>query len=41
MIIIPNNSLKVIGGYWDGEEPAQRNIDLIHWLEKSKLTYCA
>ena len=40
MIIIPNNSLKVIGGYWHGEEPAQRNIDLIHWLEKSKLTYC-
>lgn len=40
MIIIPKNSLEVIGGYWDGIEPAQRNIDLIHWLEKSKLTYC-
>ena len=41
MIIVPNNSLKVIGGNWNGEEPVKRNIDLIHWLEKSKLTYCA
>ena len=40
MIIIPKNSLEVIGGFWDGIEPAQRNIDLIRWLEKSKLTYC-
>ena len=41
MIIVPNNTLKVIGGYWDGKEPVKRNIDLIHWLEKSKLIYCA
>lgn len=40
MIIVPKNSLEVIGGYWDGEEPADRNIKLIHWLEESKLTYC-
>lgn len=40
MIITPKNSLKVIGGYWDGQEPAKRNIDLIHWLENSKLTLC-
>ena len=40
MIIYPKNSLKVIGGYWDGIEPAQRNIDLIHWLEITKLIYC-
>ena len=41
MIITPKNSLKVIGGYWDGIEPAQRNIDLIHWLENSKLSLCS
>ena len=40
MIIYPKNSLKVIGGYWDGIKPAQRNIDLIHWLETTELKYC-
>ena len=39
LIIYPGGSLKVIGGYWDGIEPAERNIDLIHWLEKSKLKF--
>ena len=39
MIIYPGNSLKVIGGKWDGIEPAERNIDLIHWLEKNGLKY--
>ena len=32
LIIYPGGSLKVIGGYWNGQEPADRNIKLIHWL---------
>lgn len=39
MIIYPGNSLKVIGGKWNGQEPANRNIDIIHWLETTKLKY--
>ena len=39
MIIYPGNSLKVIGGQWDGIEPAPKNIDLIHWLEKYGLKF--
>jgi hypothetical protein len=39
MIIFPGNSLKVIGGYWDGIEPAYRNIKLINWLETTYLKF--
>ena len=39
MIISPGNSLKVIGGYWDGIEPAYRNIKLINWLETTDLKF--
>ena len=39
MIISPGNSLKVIGGYWNGIEPAYRNIKLINWLETTDLNY--
>ena len=39
LIIYPGGSLKVIGGYWHGQEPAQRNIILIHWLESTGLKY--
>ena len=39
MIIFPENSLKVIGGYWNGIEPAQKNINIIHWLEKNGSKY--
>ena len=35
MIVFPDNSLKVIGGFWDGIEPAKKNINIIHWLEKN------
>ena len=39
LIIYPGGSLKVIGGYWHGKEPALRNINLIHWLESAGLKY--
>lgn len=39
LIIYPGGSLKVIGGYWHGQEPAKRNIVLIHWLESTGLKY--
>lgn len=39
IIIYPGCSLKVIGGYFDGAEPAQRNIILIHWLESTGFLY--
>ena len=39
LIIYPGGSLKVIGGYWHGKEPALRNINLIHWLESTGLEY--
>ncbi len=39
LIIYPGGSLRVIGGFYHGQEPAQRNIDLIHWLESTKLKY--
>ena len=32
LIICTKCSLKVIGSEWDGEEPANKNINLIHWL---------
>ena len=39
IIIYPGCSLKVIGGTWDGVEPAERNIKLIHWLEATSFKY--
>ena len=39
LIIYPGGSLRVIGGFYNGEEPAKRNIDLIHWLESTRLKY--
>ena len=39
MIISPKNSVKVIGGIYNGQKPAPKNIDLIHFLEASKLKY--
>ena len=39
IIIYPGCSLKVIGGGWDGVEPANKNIILIHWLESTGLNY--
>ena len=39
MIIYPNNSVKVIGGIYNGIEPAPRNVDIIHWLEKTNFKY--
>ena len=39
LIIYPGGSLEVVGGYWHGQEPAQRNIVLIHWLESTGLKY--
>jgi hypothetical protein len=39
LIIYPKGTLKVVGGYWSEEEPAQRNIELIHWLEKNGFKY--
>ena len=39
MVIFPNNSLQVIGGEWDGIEPAENNIEIIKWLETTKLKY--
>lgn len=41
IIIYPGCSLKVIGGPYDGYEPAERNIILIHWLESTGLSYLA
>ena len=39
IIIYPGCSLKVVGGKWDGIEPAERNINLIRWLETTGLDY--
>ena len=39
IIIYPGCSLKVIGGEWNGFEPAKRNVILIHWLESTGLNY--
>ena len=39
MIIYPGCSLFVIGSEWNGFEPAQRNIDLIQWLESTGCAY--
>ena len=39
MIIYPDNSLEVIGGIWDGIEPAAKNINIILWLEKNCLKF--
>ena len=39
IIIYPGCSLKVIGSIYNGLEPAQRNITLIHWLESTGLDY--
>ena len=39
MIIFPKNSVKVVGGGYNGFEPAPKNIDIIHWLENTKLNY--
>ena len=32
LIICSGCSLKVIGSEWDGDEPADKNINVIHWL---------
>ena len=39
MIIYPNNSVKVIGGIYNGVEPAPKNVEIIRWLEQTKLNY--
>ena len=39
IIIYPGCSLKVIGGMYEGCEPAQRNIDLINWLVSTGFNY--
>ena len=39
MIISPKNNVKVIGGIFDGQEPAPKNIDLIRTLEATKFKY--
>ena len=39
MIISPKNSVKVIGGIYNGQEPAPKNIDLIRTLEATKFKY--
>lgn len=39
IIIYPGCSLKVIGSIYNGCEPAQKNITLIHWLESTGLDY--
>ena len=39
IIIYPGCSLRVIGGIYNGAEPAQRNINLIHWLENTGLDF--
>ena len=39
MIIYPNNSLKVIGGIYNGIVPAPKNIDIIHSLENSNFEH--
>ena len=39
MIIYPKNSVKVVGGGYNGFEPAPKNIDIIRWLENTKLNY--
>ena len=39
LIVCPGCSLKVIGSEWNGNEPYETNIDLIHWLEGTGLTY--
>ena len=38
-IIIKHREKKAIGGPWDGEEPASRNIRLIEWLWEKGLDY--
>ena len=38
-IVCPGCSLKVIGSEWNGNEPYEANIDLIHWLEGTGLAY--
>ena len=39
LIICEKCSLKVIGSKWDGEEPYDSNIKLIHWLAATGLEY--
>ena len=39
MIIYPGNSVKVIGGVWNGIEPAPNNINYIRWLENNGLRF--
>jgi len=39
MIIYPNNSVKVVGGIYNGIEPAPKNVDIIHWLENTRFKY--
>ena len=39
MIIYIGNNLNAIGGTYNGFPPAPKNIDIIHWLETSRLKY--
>ena len=38
-IICSGCSLKVIGSNWNGEEPAEKNVDLINWLASTGFIY--
>ena len=38
-IICSGCSLKVIGSNWNGDEPAEKNINLINWLASTGLNY--
>ena len=38
-IICSGCSLKVIGSDWNGEEPAEKNVDLINWLASTGFIY--
>ena len=39
MLIYTNNSIKAVGGIYNGEEPAPKNIEIIQWLENTKFNY--
>lgn len=39
MIIFPKRSLKVVGGFWNGLEPALKNIIIINWLNTTRLQF--
>ena len=39
MIICPNSNIDSVGGCYNGVLPAPKNIEIIHYLENSKLMY--